>query len=526
MQVPGHKHYQAEEKHAHLFTLSTISWIGFFAAPSLALIVYLILPKSYLNTADQLISFGHEGRVTAAIAVWMAIWWMTEAIPVYATALLPLVLLPLFKASRVSVAAAPYAHELIFLFMGGFILALSMERWNLHKRIAFFAILFVGTKPVNIIGGFMAITAILSMWVSNTATTIMMLPIALSIIALADKEHTGGDPAVAGQPEDSQVRNFSIALLLGIAYAVSIGGIGTLIGTPPNLFLASYIKNEFGFDISFVKWMGVGLPLVIIFLPIVWILLTGFLYPFHIDKLLTGSKHIRGELAHLGTMKPGEWATFIVFVITATMWVLRPILIKYEIAGYRPLSGLSDTVIAITAALILFTVPVNIKDRVFVMNWETAAKLPWGLLILFGGGLSLAAAIKRNGVGEFIGNQVDSLGNLPSVFIVILATTMMIVLTELTSNTATTATLVPILAGIAPGLGFHPYVLIIPATIAASCAFMLPVATPPNAIVFGSGQISIPQMCKAGIFLNMIGLILIVILTYAIAIPLLGAQPP
>ncbi len=519
-------HYHVHHKIVEIHKLKSnmLSWIGFFSAPILAIVIYLILPDTYQVSNGKFGTLTYSGKITAAVAVWMAVWWMSEAIPVYATALLPLVLLPVCNAVPIRIAASSYAHELIFLFMGGFMIELSMERWNLHKRIAYIALLLVGTKPVNIVGGFMIITAILSMWVSNTATTIMMLPIALSIINLVAKEQTGETIESPKQLQDPQMLNFSLSLLLGIAYAASIGGVGTLIGTPPNLFLASYVKNQMGIEISFVKWMAVALPLVLVFLPITWIVLTRLLYPFKLDKIVFGSKHIKEELNQLGAMKPGEWITFIVFMSTATAWIIRPMLMKLELFGIYPFSGLSDPVIAMIAAITLFVTPVDFKNRIFTINWETAVKLPWGLLILFGGGLSLAAAIQNNGVGEFIGNQVGSLNELPPLVLVLTVTATMIILTELTSNTATTATLVPILASVAPGLGLHPFILIIPATIAASCAFMLPVATPPNAIVFGSGFISIRQMCKTGIYLNIVGIILIVLLTYTIALKVLGVD--
>jgi sodium-dependent dicarboxylate transporter 2/3/5 len=359
------------------------------------------------------------------------------------------------------------------------------------------------------------------MWVSNTATTIMMLPIALSVIDLVLRRVGGKTIGETESFSEGAGHNFALCLLLGIAYAASIGGIGTLIGTPPNLFLASYIETHLGREISFVRWMGIGLPLVIVFIPIVWFLVTRVLYPIRIGDIEGGRALITDGYRKLGPMKRGEWTTLVVFIVAATSWILRPLLKKIAIAGVHPLAGLTDPGIAMIAALSLFVIPVDAKKRVFAMDWETAVKLPWGILVLFGGGLSLAAAISANGVGEFIGNQVAALGVLPGVVLVLVVTAMMIFLTELTSNTATTATLVPILAAIAPGLGLSPYVLIVPAAIAASCAFMLPVATPPNAIVFGSGYVRIAQMARAGLWLNFLGILLVTILTYAVVDPLL-----
>ena len=309
--------------------------------------------------------------------------------------------------------------------------------------------------------------------------------------------------------------------MLGVAYAASIGGIATIIGTPPNAILAGFIKETYGETISFARWLVIGVPLAVVFLPITWFLLTRVLYPIRIERIEGGRELIAREHAQLGPMKPGEWVTLIVFLLAAVAWIFRTII-------ERHIPGVSDPGIAIIAAMLLFVIPVDLKKRTFTMNWSTATKLPWGILILFGGGLSLAAAVKVNGVAQFIGSTVPTLQGLAetqglrTLLLIVLVTTGVIFLTELTSNTATTTTLLPILAAIAVGLGLHPYLLIVPAAIAASCAFMMPVATPPNAIVFGSGYITIPQMCKAGLWLNLIGIVLVTLLAYAIIIPVLG----
>ncbi len=491
------------------------------ASPSLC---YALIPMPELirqvGGEDIAVSFGSAGRATLALMVWMAVWWLTEAVDVSATALLPIAVLPLVTAGAfprpseaIIAATAPYANQFIALFLGGFLLALSMERWGLHRRIALTTLRFVGTRPRNMVGGFMAITAVMSMWVSNTATTVMMLPIALSVIGVV-KEHE----TESGSRRD----NLPICLLLGIAYAASIGGIGTLIGTPPNVLLAGFLQTTYGLEITFVRWLGIGLPLVVVFLPLTWLLLTSVLYPLRREPLPGGDQLIRDELAALGRMSVGEWATFVVFMIAALSWIFRPLLIDITIGGHRPLGGLTDPGIAIIAGLLLFAIPVDLRTGQFVMSWEMTRRLPWGVLILFGGGLSLAAAVTRYGVADFIGGQAQFLGALPGVLIVIAVTAGVIFLTELTSNTATTATLLPILAGLAPSLGIDPLLLLIPAAIAASCAFMMPVATPPNAIVFGSGYLTIPQMCKAGFWLNLIGVALVTILAYAVILPLLA----
>ncbi|MHC4764135.1 MAG: SLC13 family permease, partial [Planctomycetota bacterium] len=309
----------------------------------------------------------------------------------------------------------------------------------------------------------------------------------------------------------------ALCMMLGIAYAASIGGIGTKIGTPPNGFLLGFVEDNYGQEIDFVSWLAVGLPLVIVFLPIAWLLLTRVVYPVPLARIEGARDVVREAYRGLGPTKFGEWATLVVFLATALAWITRPILARW-------VPGLNDSVIVMVAAVLLFVIPVHARRREFVMNWQTAQKAPWGILILFGGGLSLAAAVRRNGVAELIGNQVSALGDVPPIVLVLAVTALVIFLTELTSNTATTATLVPILAALAPGLGLHPYLLIFPAAIAASCAFMMPVATPPNAIVFGSGYLTIPQMCKAGLWLNLIGVGLITALAYWVIAPLLGVD--
>ncbi len=503
---------------------SRVQWLGLLGAPVLAVLVYLSLPDSYIGTAGETVALTHAGRATAATGVCMAVWWLSEALPVYATALLPLALFPITGATTIHEAAAPYGHELIYLFMGGFILALSMEKWGLHRRIAFSALSFVGTVPGLIVGAFMLITALMSMWVTNTATTIMMLPIAVSVIGLMGGGSQDDDPTVHGRAKLAGDRNFVLCLLLGIAYAASIGGIGTIIGTAPNLFLVSFIKNQLGVEISFVSWMAIGVPVTLSFLPLTWLALTRFVFPLSIKKIEGGEALIRDARSKLGPMHRGEWWTLAVFLLAALFWIFRPLLAGIHFGGWQPFAGLTDPGIAITAALLLFVIPIDIENREFVMDWDTAVRLPWGLLVLFGGGLSLAAAIDNNGVSQFLGSLSGLAAGMPSLLIVLIIVALVIFLTELTSNTATTATLVPILAAVAPGLGLDPLVLIVPAGIAASCAFMLPVATPPNAIVFGSGLVRIPDMSRAGIWLNVLGIGLITALMYLVAMPFLGVK--
>jgi len=450
--------------------------VGLAIGPIAALATGLLLPDAFADATGELVVFSNAGRATAATAVWMAIWWLTEAISIHATALLPLVLLPLMGATSMREAAAPFAHELIFLFMGGFLIALAMERWGLHRRIALSTLMIVGED----------------------------------------------DPARALAYPDSPVRPFALCLLLGIAYAASIGGMGTPIGTPPNVLMLSYVKSELGIEISFARWMLFALPLVAVFLPIAWWLLTRVLHPIPFSRIEGGRQLVRQSLVELGPMSRPERLVLIVFATTALLWMTRPLLAGISIGSARPFAGVSDAGIAMLAAMVLFVLPADRARRRFVLDWDTAVKLPWGILVLFGGGLSLAAAIRATGVGELIASQVVGLAGVPTWIVVLVVVTGIVFLTELTSNTATTATLVPLLAAIAPGLGIDPLRLVVPAALAASCAFMLPVATPPNAIVFGSGWLRVPDMSRTGFWLNWIGIALITLAAQTLLMRLLG----
>jgi sodium-dependent dicarboxylate transporter 2/3/5 len=539
-------------------TREIIQWAGLCLGPVLALLTYALLPIEFKDKAGELVPFSHAGRATLAVMVWMAAWWLTEAIDISATALLPLVLFPLLGAAKITDAAAPYAHHLIFLFMGGFLLALSMQRWGLDRRIALLTIKIVGTKPTSMVAGFMLTTAVLSAFVSNTATTAMMLPIAMSVIALvAGRSKTGAEDSPVDSSGDSSGNtgaekptdvNFGLCLMLGIAYAASIGGVATTIGTPPNVFLVSFVADNYQHEISFGTWLLIGVPIAVVFLPITWFLLTRVLYPIRLKEIEGGRQLIDDQLKKLGSIKLGEWATFIAFSCTAIAWILRSLVVTakpgqpvFEILAWilRSVNGeitdalilgdikifgayVKDSTIAMTGALILFVIPVKRVEREMAMNWQTAKRLPWGILILFGGGLSLAAAVKANKVADYLGSYAAAFEGMPNIVLVLAVVTAIVFLTELTSNTATTAALVPILAALAPGLGVHPYLIIFPAALAASCAFMMPVATPPNAIVFGSGQVTISQMCKAGFWLNLIGILLITLLSMLLLGPVLG----
>jgi sodium-dependent dicarboxylate transporter 2/3/5 len=493
---------------------------GLFCGPIAALVIFWWLPEQYTNDAGQLVELTTAARTAAAVAIWMAVWWITEAIAVYATALIPLAIFPLTGAASIKVTAAAYGHELIYLFLGGFILALALERCGLHLRFALTSLKTVGTRPTRIIAAFMFIAAFLSMWVTNTATTIMLLPVALSIIKLI-ADSAAND---SGVEKDLLQQNFAVCLLLAIAYAATIGGIGTIIGTAPNVFLVSYLRTQMNQEISFALWMQFAVPLVLLFLPVVWWLLSQVIFRVS-NRPIKGVDILLEQLyADLGPMSRAEKRTLVIFLLTAGAWVTRPLLGKIAFAGVTPLAGLTDTGIAIIAALALFVTPSNLAKREFLMDWSTAIKLPWGLLILFGGGLSLAATLDRSGFSAFLGSQAAILSTLPMLLIIAVVTGMVIFLTELTSNTATTATLIPVLYAVAIGLDIDPMLLVVPAGIAASCAFMLPVATPPNAIIFGSGLVSIPQMSRAGFWLNLIAILLIPFMAWAVIMPVLGVS--
>jgi len=531
--------------------------VGLLAGPLAALLTWILL------SGDDL-AMPPAARATAAVSVLMAVWWMTEAIPLAATALLPLILFPLtgvylagmqqgdavvvrqaetgqmgegtvvsFDDQQVTVktddrtqqylpgelqvlekerpiqrAASPYASRFVFILMGGFMIALGIQRWGLHRRIALMTVLFVGTRPRHLIAGFMLATAGLSMWISNTATTAMMLPIAISVVALLrgsfeKARDEGSDPA----------GNFSSCLMLAVAYSASIGGLGTLIGTPTNLFMASVLE-EAGQPVSFGLWMLIAMPLVIALLFICWWYLTRIALPIGVEKIPGGRELIRGQLVSLGSMSRGEWTVLVIFLSTALAWMFRRPLTEWTwLVDRLPVVGrLDDAIIAMAGALSMFVIPVNWKKRVFALDWEGVRDLPWGVLILFGGGLSLAAAVNSSGLGQAICQLVVDASFGSTLLLVMISTVMVIFLTELASNTAAASLTLPILAAAAATFSPDPslvWLVVIPAGLASSCAFMLPVATPPNAIVFASGELRISQMVKAGIGLNLLAIIVI-----------------
>ncbi len=460
---------------------------GLFIAPALALLMFFTGPPTQLSDA---------GWHTAAIGVLMAVWWATEAVPIAVTALLPLVAFPLLGVANIQDTAAPYANKVIYLFLGGFIVAFAMQRWNLHRRIALTVLQHVGSNGRSLVGGFMLASAIISMWVMNSSTTMMLLPIAISIIAVI---HNSVD-----ELDDKARSDFQYALLLGVAYGATIGGMATLVGTAPNAMLAAFMQESYGTEIDFSSWILVGLPLSALMLPLAWLTLTRWIFKVDFKTSVEGRAALDQMKNELGGISVPELRVAIVFAVMALAWVFRPALVTLP-----GLSALDDSGIAIAGAILLFLLPSGDRNDPLLLRWRHVEKLPWSVLILFGGGLTLASAVTRTGLAEWLGGSLQAAGTLPVAAIVVIAVTMIIFLTELTNNVATTATFLPVVGAIAIESGFDPILLTVAVTFAASCAFMLPVATPPNAIVFGSGMLTIPKMARAGMLLNLVGIALV-----------------
>lgn len=444
--------------------------------------------------------------------MWIATWWITEALPIPVTSLMPLVLFPMTLGLDVKETASAYGDENIFLFMGGFIIALAMEKWNLHRRIALGIISVIGVTMDRIVLGFMVATGFLSMWISNTATAMMMVPIGLAIIAQIS-EAVKDDPTIDTSKENFK---FGKALMLGIAYSASVGGIATLIGTPPNTLLAGAISKIYGVEITFAGWMMFGVPFAWTFIFVIWVYLTKFALKSEIKTLPGGKAVIHAEQKKLGKASYEEIMVFIVFITAAFAWITRSFLLQ----GFFP--GLSDGVIAMIFAIVLFAIPSVNKKGDHLMDWNTAVQLPWGVLLLFGGGLAIAAGFKSSGLSEWIGSQLGGLAGVHLFVLILAVATLIIFLTEITSNTATASMMFPIMASLSLALDVHPYSLMMAAAVAASCAFMLPVATPPNAVVFGSGYLKIPDMAKAGFALNLFGILLVTVCIYFLVPALWG----
>lgn len=493
--------------------------IALLAGIVAAVVIYLLFPDNGADTVNAAYPDDKNApfdlapmRVTAAVAVLMAIWWMTEAIPLPATALVPLVVFPLVQVAEFKEVSPSYAEPTIFLFMGGFLIALGMQRWNLHRRMALRVVLLIGTKPKRLILGFMVATGFLSMWVSNTATAVVMLPIGMSVLTLT-ADIVGG--------MKKQVK-FATALMLAIAYSASIGSLGTIIGTPPNTLMAAYMSKDLGIEIGFFDWMMVGVPLAVIFMIIAWLVLVTVFKP-EMKEIPGGRELIQDELRKLGPMRRPEATAGIIFLAAALAWVFIPLMTDWF--GWSV--SIADATIGMTAGLLMFIIPVDNKGN-RVIDWDTAKEMPWDVLLLFGGGLALSSMFSSSGLSLWIGEMSRSLEALPIVVLVAAVAALILILTEFTSNTATAATFLPIMGGVAVGIGLtgggdiNVMLLVVPVALAATCAFMLPVATPPNAIAYSSGYVRIGDMVKGGVWLNVIGVFLITLTVFGLAVPVFG----
>lgn len=469
--------------------MSTIQRIGFLLGPLAFTLIFVFFKPEGLSP---------EARAILASTAWVAIWWITEAIPIAMTALLPIVLFPLSGGLDLSTTTASFGHKYIFLYIGGFIIAIAIEKWNLHKRIALNIINVIGSDIKKIILGFMVATAFLSMWISNTATAVMMLPIGIAIITqLKDNPNT----------IENETNLFGKALMLAIAYSASIGGVATLIGTPPNLILAGVVSNIYDYDISFLQWFMFGFPVSLILLFICWRYLTLYAFKFKQKEFPGGKAEIKRLMTLLGKTTYEEKMVAIVFGTTAFFWITRSFLFNTLIPQ------LDDTIIAVVFAIVLFLIPAKNK-REKLMTWDDAVKLPWGILLLFGGGLAIASGFESSGLAVWIGNQMTTFAGMTTIILILLLIAAVNFLTEITSNTATTAMLLPVLAPMAIIVDIHPFILMVSAAVAASCAFMLPVATPPNAVVFGSGYLRIPDMVSKGFVMNIISIVILTVVVY------------
>jgi sodium-dependent dicarboxylate transporter 2/3/5 len=458
----------------------------------------------FLIQFSPLTLVSENGDAVIAVATWMVIWWITESVNIAVTALLPLILFPLLKVMPIAEVGANYGSPIIFLFFGGFILALALEKVNLHKRIALNIIKLTGITPNKVVLGFMIATAFMSMWISNTASTVVMLPIAISVIKLIidDKDgFTKGD------------QNFALSIMLGIAFAANAGGIATVIGTPPNSVLIGLLENQYNIQISFLTWMSFGLPFSIVMIFAVYLVLVKLMFPCK-DIVFTSSVHlISEEIEKLGKISKEEKRVLTIFAVTVFLWITRTI-----INSIFPDLKLSDTIISLFGAVSLFAIPMNFKKGIFILEWNDTQKLAWGILLLFGGGLALAKGMASSGLVALITTTISE-GNFNILLTVSLLIVLMLFMTELMSNVALVAVLAPVVAGIAIGLNIPILNLLIPVTMASSCAFMLPMATPPNAIVFASGYVKVNEMVKAGVILNVIAVVLL-ILYYQFVIPI------
>lgn len=472
-------------------SLNFIKAAALLAGPVLFLIIVNTVVVEGLST---------EAIRVIALAAWMVVWWMAEAVPLAVTALLPLVLFPVLDIFSTAEAAAPYANPIIFLFMGGFLIALAMEKRNLHKRIALNIIRITGMHANGIIMGFMLATAFLSMWISNTATAVMMLPIALSVVDLLQ------DSKEREIPREGY-RRFALSLMLGIAYAANIGGTTTIIGTPPNVVFVGYMQEFYQRDMNFGRWLYIGVPVCFTLLTITYLLMTRVLFPHRLKKL-AGSEHlIQDKLQELGPMSRAEKLVAVIFFLTAACWIFQ--------SSINDLLGnnyLDNTIVAMAGGVLMFITPVSLERQEYVLDWKSTERLPWGILLLFGGGLCLAKGMEISGIVQLVGDKIAESSELSLWLLLLLLTAFMLFMTELMSNVALTVIFLPVVLGIAESLEVNPLYLAIPVTLAASCAFMMPISTPPNAVVFSSGHIRMFDMVKAGFFLNLISILVLVLI--------------
>ncbi len=484
---PGGKSGDDEEKPAY----TRAQFIGLLLGPLLFIFTLLFFNPEGLNP---------EAKAVLASTLWIATWWITEAIPIPATSLLPIILLPITGALDGDTVFSAYGDNIIFLFLGGFFIATAMEKWNLHKRIALNIISIIGTSTRKIILGFMIASGFLSMWVSNTAAVMMMIPIGLAITYQVSE-------AVKGGKHEADVPKFEKAIIFGIGYSGTIGGLGTLIGTPPNSILAGTVDSLYGVQISFAGWMAFAVPLVAILLVSAWLYLTRIVYPINMQQLPGGRELIQREKTVLGNISFEEKAVLSVFLFAAFMWITRTFIWE-DIVG---VPGIGDGMIAMTATVLLFMIPAKKKEATKLLEWKDSREIPWGILLLFGGGLAIAAGFSETELSNWIGEQLTVLEGMNFILIVLVATALVLFLTEITSNTATGTMILPVVASLALALNVHPYALMVPCAMAANCAFMLPVGTPPNAIIFGTGKLKIIQMVQNGFWLNILAIIIIVL---------------
>ena len=476
--------------------MQNVKSIGFIGG-LIAFLAILFFPIELINPLAQKV---------IAVAAWMIIWWITETVSISVTALIPLTIFPLIGIMDIKTVAANYSSPIVYLFFGGFVIALALEKVNLHRRIALSILKLTGTKADGVIFGFMFSTWLMSMWISNTASTVVMLPIAISVIGLLIDDADGFT---------KNDQNFALSIMLGIAFAANVGGTATLVGTPPNSVMLGIMNDSFGIEIGFFQWMKMGIPFALLMLFVCYFFLVKVVYPNNLGELKTSGAVIQTELDKLGKMSRGEKVVATVFFCTALAWILRS-----QINAFFPDLNLTDTTISMIGALSLFILPINFKKGEFPLQWEDTKNLPWGILILFGGGLALAGGLKAAGLIDLLGQFISSKEGWSVLLIASVLIFVMLFMTELMSNVALVTILVPLVAAITIGLGVPVLHVVIPVTLASSCAFMLPMATPPNAIVFASGHIKVAEMVKVGVILNVISVLVLIGLFYFV-VPIL-----